>query len=120
MNEGAGSIDVTVTRNGDASGAATVNYATSDAAGLAGCTVNNGNASERCDYATTVGTMRFAAGETSKAFTIPIIDDVLIEGNETFTVTLSGATGALLGSPSHGASNHSGKRHASTRDPESD
>jgi hypothetical protein len=99
VNEGDGHLDVLVTR-GDTTGVATVNYATSDAAGLAGCTVNSGNASERCDYATTVGTLRFAAGEGSKTFTIPIIDDALIEGNETFTVTLSGATGASLGSPS--------------------
>jgi hypothetical protein len=95
--EDAGSINVNVTRSGDVSGAATVNYATSDTAGLTSCTVANGNASERCDYATTVGTLRFAAGETSKTIIIPIVNDVLVEGNETFAVTLRGATGATLG-----------------------
>ena len=60
----------------------------------------NGKASERCDYETTVGTLRFAAGETSKSFIILIINDVYVEGSETFTVTLSAPTGASLGSPS--------------------
>ena len=120
VNEAEGSVTVGVTRIGDVSGAATANYATGDAAGLANCNVNSGNASERCDYATTVGTLRFAAGETSKSFTIPIIDDVLIEANETFTVTLSGATGTSLGSPSTGHGNHCGQRHVSSRDSESD
>src|SRR6185369_3020543 len=65
VNESFGAATVTVQR-GDASGAATVNYRTSDAAGLTNCTVANGLASERCDYATTAGTLRFAAGESSK------------------------------------------------------
>ena len=98
VNESAGFLNVDVTR-GDTSGAATVNYATSDAAGLTNCQVANGVASERCDYATTVGTLRFAAGESSKSITIPIITDVLVEGNENFTVTLSAPTGTTLGSP---------------------
>ncbi|HJT26869.1 MAG TPA: M12 family metallo-peptidase [Pyrinomonadaceae bacterium] len=98
VNEGAGFVNVHVTR-GDTSGAATVNYATSDAAGLTNCTIANGVGSERCDYATAVGTLRFEAGESSKTITIPIVDDVLAEGNENFTVTLSGATGTPLGSP---------------------
>src|SRR5262249_8670706 len=46
-----------------------------------------------------IGTVRFAAGESSKTFTIPIINDVLVEGNETFTITLSNAVGATLGLP---------------------
>jgi hypothetical protein len=96
VNENAGSVTVTVNRLGDTSGLASVNYATSDTAGLQSCSVNNGIASERCDYATTVGTLRFAAGETSKSFTIPIVNDALVEGTETFTVTLSAPTGGTI------------------------
>jgi hypothetical protein len=66
---------------------------------LQNCTVVNGAASERCDYVTSIGTVRFAAGESSKTFNIPIINDVWIEGAETFTVTLSNAVGATLGAP---------------------
>jgi len=96
--EGSGSVNVLVTR-GDTAGAATVNYRTSDAAGLANCTIANGRASERCDYATTAGTLRFTAGESSKTITIPIVNDKLVEDTETFTVTLSDATGTPLGAP---------------------
>lgn len=99
-SEGAGKIDVMVTRSGSTAGAASVNFATSDIAGLQSCGVSNGRASERCDYVTSIGTVRFAAGETSKIITIPIIDDVHLEVNETFTIGLNGATGASLGSPS--------------------
>jgi Metallo-peptidase family M12B Reprolysin-like/Calx-beta domain len=98
VNESFGSATVTVNR-GDASGAATVNYRTNDAAGLTNCTISNGLASERCDYATSAGTLRFAAGESSKTITIPLINDKLVEDAETFTVTLSDATGTPLGAP---------------------
>jgi len=41
--------------------------------------------------------MTFAAGETSKSFSIAIIDDSYAEGNETFSVSLSGTSSATLG-----------------------
>ncbi|PYS75038.1 MAG: hypothetical protein DMF73_02160, partial [Acidobacteria bacterium] len=63
VSESAGRATVTVTRLGDTSTAATVNYATSDNAG-GNCNVNNGNASSRCDYSSTIGALKFAAGET--------------------------------------------------------
>ena len=99
-SEATGKIDITVTRSGNTSGAASVNFSTSDTAGLQNCTLANGKGSERCDYVTSIGTVRFAAGETAKIVTIPIIDDVLLEGNETFTFTLNGASGGSLASPS--------------------
>ncbi len=98
-SEGGGNITITVTRTGDTSGSASVNFRTSDIAGLQNCTLANGRASERCDYVTSLGTVRFAAGESSKTISIPLINDVLVEGNETFTITLSSAVGATLGSP---------------------
>ena len=97
IGEAAGFININVTRTGDLAGFATVNYATSDIAGLANCTVVNGRGSERCDYETAVGTLRFSTGEATKNFIVPIVNDVLVEGNETFTITLSGASGAGLG-----------------------
>jgi hypothetical protein len=97
--EASGHVDITVTRIGDISAGATVNYATSDTAGLQNCNVINNIASSRCDYATSIGTLRFAAGENSKAISIPIVDDNFTEGNETFTITLSSPTGAALNSP---------------------
>ncbi len=95
--EGAGSLNITVTRSGDTSTPATVNYATADTAGLQNCNTVNGIASSRCDYATTIGTLRFAAGETSKNVYIPLVDDAYAEGDETLTLTLSNHSGASPG-----------------------
>jgi len=99
-NENVGSMSVNVSRTGDTSSVATVNYASSDTAGSAACTVIGTAASSRCDYLTTVGTLTFAAGETSKSIGIPIINDIFTENPESFTLTLSSPTGATLGATS--------------------
>ncbi|MGO4527210.1 Calx-beta domain-containing protein [Microvirga sp. 2MCAF35] len=44
------------------------------------------------DFASLSGTFDFAADETSTSFTIQVKSDKLVEGNETFTVTLDNAT----------------------------
>ena len=98
-NESSGSAIITVTRTGDTSLAATVDYATSDPSALNNCSFLTGNASSRCDYATSVGTVRFAAGQTSKTISIPIVDDSYAEGSENFTITLSNPVGAVLDAP---------------------
>ncbi|HEX8847310.1 MAG TPA: Calx-beta domain-containing protein [Pyrinomonadaceae bacterium] len=98
VSEGDGNVSVTVTRLGDSSIPATVKYATSDAAGLTDCNVINGIASSRCDYTVSVGTLQFAAGESTKSIFIPLIDDGYSEGNESFTITLSNPSAASLGS----------------------
>ena len=97
VGEADGRAAINVTRSGDLANAATVNYATSDMAGLQPCNVFNGIASSRCDYATTVGTLQFAAGESSKAIFIPIVNDSYSEGPENFSITLSNPSGAGLG-----------------------
>jgi len=75
-------VTVTVLRSGDVSTAATVNYATSD-----------GTANAGSDYTATSGTISFAPGETVQTAKIALLDDDLIEPDETFNVTLSNATG---------------------------
>jgi hypothetical protein len=87
VTEGTSSVQVTVTRS-SSDGASTVQYLTSD-----------GSASERSDYTTAVGTLRFNAGETSKSFSVFITDDSYGEAPETFQVLLSNATNATLGTP---------------------
>jgi len=82
---------VTVTRTGDTSSAATVDYTTSD-----------GTAVQKSDYEVALGTLSFAAGQTSQTFRVLIVDDQFVEpGNETVNLTLSNVTGgnATLGTP---------------------
>jgi uncharacterized repeat protein (TIGR01451 family) len=103
FNEGAARATVAVTRSGDPNTVVAVNYRTGDTDTFTfGCadTVNNhGGAYARCDFAPAVGTLQFAAGETSKTITVAVIDDALVEGNETFQIMLSNPTGATLGAP---------------------
>jgi hypothetical protein len=100
VNEDGLRVFVRVNRKGDLNKVATVDYATSDPSGLNNCDQVTGQASSRCDYATTVGTLRFAAGDTFKDISIPIVNDVYIEGgSEVFTITLSNVSNADLGTP---------------------
>ena len=75
-------VDFTVTLSRAAAEAVTVDYATSDSTATAGT-----------DYTSTSGTLTFAAGETEKTVSVPVIDDSHDESDETFTVTLSNASG---------------------------
>lgn len=100
ITESTTSVVVTISRSGDTSAAATVDYTTGDFAGANDCSTINGFASSRCDYEATMGTLHFAAGEGAKTISIPIVDDSFVEGNETFTLSLSNATATNLGSPS--------------------
>jgi hypothetical protein len=56
------------------------------------------NALDAQDYTATMETLVFPEGVTSQTFTVPIIEDVLIEGSEGLLLTLSSPTGgASLG-----------------------
>jgi Lamin Tail Domain/Calx-beta domain/Domain of unknown function (DUF4214) len=87
-NESDGGVNVTVNRVGDVGEAATVFYET----------VSH-SASDRSDYTTALGTLRFAPGEQSKMLRVFITDDAFVEPPETFDLVLSGPTGAALGTP---------------------
>src|SRR5205085_9807845 len=103
VNEGAGSVTINITRTGNLSSVASVSYETIDDPAEVRCDdqVNNhGAAYARCDYATSNDTLSFAANETQKSITIPIIDDGMFEGNETFQIALSNpSSGFALNSP---------------------
>jgi hypothetical protein len=78
---------ITVKRTGGTASGVTVDYSTS-----------NGTAAAGVDYTATAGTLVFLSGQTSKTFTIPILNDTIFEGDETINLTLANATGgATLG-----------------------
>ena len=86
VNEG-DEATFTVTLSGSPGSEVVVNYAT--AAGTAGAS----------DFTATSGTLTFPAEDTtalSQTFTVPTTDDVLVEGDETFTATLSANSSSPL------------------------
>jgi len=89
-SEGAGHIDITVTRSGDVSGTATVNYATVDRL-----------ATQKSDYEIAVGKLTFNPGEASKTFRVLIVDDNQIGAGSSVDLApvLSNPTGAALVNP---------------------
>jgi hypothetical protein len=81
VNEKDGAAVFTVSLDGAAT--VTVHYATADGSALAGS-----------DYAAQSGTLRFDRSDSSKTVSVPIVDDTLNEGDETFTLRLSNPSGA--------------------------
>ena len=79
------SLDFAVTLNRAASHEVSVDYATEDGTAAAGA-----------DYTATSGTLVFAAGETAKTVSVPLLDDAIDEGKETFKLKLSNPQGAYL------------------------
>ena len=96
IGEGSGHIQITVTRIGDASASATVNYATFDES-------QTDHGSQKSDYEIAAGTLTFGPGETSKTFTVLVVNDTFDEHDEEVDLVLSNPTGSGvgLGSPSH-------------------
>ena len=89
VDENTGGIMVTVMRSGGDAGQVTVDYATADGTALAGE-----------DYQGNAGTLTFLDGETSRTFTVTILDDAVHEADESLTLTLGNpGGGAVLGSP---------------------
>jgi hypothetical protein len=85
-NSGSTTITFTITLDQPAPWTVTVDFATVDGTAVAGS-----------DYAAASGTSTFAAGETSKTFTVNVNGDTLVEPDEAFTLALSNPTSATLG-----------------------
>ncbi len=81
VDEDAGTMTFTVSMTGTAQADVTFNYASSDQTPV--------SAEAGKDYSAVSGTGTIAAGATSTTITVPITDDYLAEGNETFEVVLS-------------------------------
>ena len=101
IGEGTGHIDITVTRSGDASGTATVNYNTFDEAiptpSPSPLPTPTPHGSQKSDYEIALGTLTFAPGETSKTFRLLVVNDTFKEGDEIIDLMLSNPTGAGVG-----------------------
>ena len=85
LDSGTRNHTFTVTLSSASGREVTVDYATS-----------NGTATAPSDYAATSGTLVFAAGETSKSFTVVARGDTADEPNETYTVTLTNPVNAAI------------------------
>ena len=73
-----------VTLSGEVSGTVSVTYTTANG------TAESGTGK---DYTTASGTLQFAAGDLSKTIEVTTLEDVLNEASETYTLTLTAATG---------------------------
>jgi hypothetical protein len=87
--EDMGLVFLTVSRTGDTSNPASVQWS-----------VTGGTASSPADYGPTNGVLNFAPNQSTADIEITIVDDTLVESNETVVLTLSNPTGATLGAPS--------------------
>jgi ribosomal protein L35AE/L33A len=90
VDEDGKSVEITVTRENGSGGAVSVKCASSDGTATAGN-----------DYVQTTSTLNWGNGDNAdKSCTVPILDDEMIEGNETFNLILSNSTGgASIGDP---------------------
>lgn len=86
VNENAGQALITVQRRGGTTGDVSVDYQS-----LAG------TATAGADYTNVLGTLNFPESETLQTFTVPIVNDFVGEPNETVSLILSNAVGAVLG-----------------------
>ena len=78
-------IDFAVSLSRAASGQVSVTWATADGSATAGE-----------DYTHTSGKLRFDPGETERMVRVPVLDDAIDEGEETFTLRLVNASGAVI------------------------
>jgi len=102
--ESSRSATITVQRTGGLSSTVSVDYAAPDDSSatptILPCSTP-GFVSARCDFTTSIGTLTFAANESSKTFDVLISQDNYVEGAESLTLTLSNpSNGAALGIPS--------------------
>ncbi|MET1253961.1 Calx-beta domain-containing protein [Aliikangiella maris] len=86
VNENQSSVTITVNRTQGDAGEVSVDYYTLDRLATASQ-----------DYQAAIGTLIFAAGETSKTFIVQLFDDDLYEGHENFDVYLAQFNGASAG-----------------------
>ena len=78
VSENAGTASIVATLNAPSGQTITASYA------VTGGTATSGG----MDYTLTDGTLTFTPGETTKALSVPIVDDLMFESDETILITL--------------------------------
>jgi Calx-beta domain/Domain of unknown function DUF11 len=95
----AATVTIASTTNGNeagpVSGVVTVTQSAASATNTVVAYAVSGTATSGSDYTALSGTVTIAAGATSATITIPVINDVAVEGNETVIITLSSVTSGL-------------------------
>ncbi|UPK09256.1 DUF4082 domain-containing protein [Bradyrhizobium sp. 155] len=99
VSEAAGTATVTVTRSGDLSSQNTVEYTTNEIGTGGSATAGSDFIQPTFNGRANTGQIVFAPGESTKSFTIPIVNDQLTEGNETFAIGLQNPGSGSLGAP---------------------
>ena len=89
VTEATTSASFTVLLSGASSQSITVRYA-----------LSGGTATSGADFSPVNGTLTFAPGETSKAITFTVVNDLLDENDETVLIALSAPTNSTLGTAS--------------------
>ena len=94
------SIDTVTVTEGDTETVNAIFTATLSQASTTVITVDyntaSGTATPGNDYTAVSGTLTFAPGTTSQIITVPILGDDIEEGNETFTLNVSNASGTTI------------------------
>jgi uncharacterized delta-60 repeat protein len=92
VNEGDGVATITVNRTGGSSGAVSAFYYTTPITATPGL-----------NYVSVSNSVSFADGQTNRTFTIPLIDNNVVQGQVTLTVTLltNLSSGTTIGTPSN-------------------
>jgi PKD repeat protein len=84
--ENGGSVTITVTKTGTTTQSCSVSYATADGTAIGGV-----------NYTSSSGTLSFAAGDTSKTFTVTVADNNVYDVNRNFNLALSSPIGCTQG-----------------------
>ncbi len=84
VSENATNAVITVVRTNGTAGLVTVRYATANGTAVAGTTN---------DYLATSGQLNFGSGDTVKTFTVPIVDNGVVQPDHTVLLTLFNVTG---------------------------
>src|SRR5262249_23861288 len=92
-SQSAGSVTVSAKRTGGTTGAASVDYGTSDGTAVAGT-----------DYTAVSGTLQWANRDSAtQSFSVPLSNTSPFSGTRSFSIRLNNPSGSALGSPSTGS-----------------